>query len=58
MPFLLAGAPIAEAHKQLLDALADLKSWTDRSAVTKELMLGMLKVRSNVQDLAAKYSFK
>lgn len=58
MPFFLAGAPVGEAHKQLLTALADLKSWTDRSVLTKELMHGMLKVRSNVQELAAKYNFK
>ncbi len=58
MQFFLAGAPSDLIHKQLIPALTDFKSWTDRSAVTKELMLRILKARSNVQELAAKYKFE
>ena len=53
-----SGAPIDGAHKQLVTALTDLRNWTDRSNVTKEMMLEMLKVRSNIQDLAAKHKLK
>lgn len=53
-----AGAPIGAALKQLLTALTDLKSWTDRYTLTKEVMRGMLGVRSNVHELSAKYKLK
>lgn len=53
-----AGAPIGDAHKQLLTALTDLKSWHDRDAVTREIMVGLLEVRSNVQKLAAKHKLE
>ncbi|KAL3141196.1 hypothetical protein ABBQ38_003536 [Trebouxia sp. C0009 RCD-2024] len=49
------GAPVGEAHKQLLTALIDHKSWSDRSKDTKDMMYQMLKVRSSMQELAAKH---
>lgn len=53
-----AGAPTGDAHKHLLTAATDLKFWTDRYTLTKEVMLGMLEVRSNVHELSAKYKLK
>lgn len=53
-----AGAPIGEAHKQLLTALIDHKSWSDRSKGTKDMMYQMLKVRSSMQELAAEHKLQ
>lgn len=50
-----SGAPIGDAHKQLITALTDHKSWSDRSKGTKDMMYQMLKVRSSMQELAAKH---
>ena len=47
---LLAGASIGRAHMQLLTALADQKSSTDRSVVAKQLIQWMLKLRRAAKD--------
>lgn len=41
-----------------MTALTDLKSWTDRHKLTKEMLYDMLKARSKMQELAAKHNLQ
>ena len=49
---------ITDAHKQLISALTDLKSWRDKAKEIKELLYRMLQNRASMQELAAKHNVR
>ena len=49
---------ISDAHKHLISALTDMKSWRDRAKEIKDLLYRMLQNRASMQELAAKHNVR